>query len=244
MSDIFLNKPTLGIIGGLGPAAGAHFLSLVTSFTRAERDSDHIDALLTSIASTPDRSAYIIEKTSENPLPKLIFAARALTSFGADIIALPCNTAVFFIEELQKSTPVPILDIVAETARFSAKKGGKAAVISTGGSAATRLYEKELRHLRVDFIPLTEEEQARADALIFGKIKKGTEDKNALCELAEMLFSRGAEKIILGCTELSLVCDINDPRFIDSLTVLAAKTVAACGKAFAKIPDFYSSEFT
>ena len=63
-------SPLLGIIGGLGPMSTFYFCELLTSHTKAKTDNDHIDMLISSRASTPDRTAFILGKSSESPLNK------------------------------------------------------------------------------------------------------------------------------------------------------------------------------
>ena len=85
-----------GIIGGLGPMASVYFYEMITEHTLAKCDQDHIDLLLTSRATTPDRTAYILGQSDESPLPVMISEAKRLISAGADVIVIPCNTAHYF----------------------------------------------------------------------------------------------------------------------------------------------------
>ena len=62
-------RKLLGIIGGLGPMSSAYFYELITEHTLASRDQDHIDIILSSHATTPDRTDYILGRSNESPLP-------------------------------------------------------------------------------------------------------------------------------------------------------------------------------
>ena len=77
----------LGILGGLGPMASAFFYEMITEHTRASSDQEHIDIILSSRASTPDRTDFILGRSDESPLPAMIEDARALEAFGARTIA-------------------------------------------------------------------------------------------------------------------------------------------------------------
>lgn len=109
-------KPLMGILGGLGPMASAYFYELITAHTKAERDQDHIDIILSSRSSTPDRTAFITGESDDSPLPFMVQDAKRLEAYGADAIVIPCNTAHYFIDEVRKSVSVPVPSIIEETA--------------------------------------------------------------------------------------------------------------------------------
>lgn len=113
-----MKNPILGILGGLGPASSVYFYDLITSHTKAGCDSDHIDLVLSSHATTPDRTDYIVGRSRENPVTCMAQDARKLEAFGADFIAIPCNTAHTFYEELAEAVSVPVINIMAETVGF------------------------------------------------------------------------------------------------------------------------------
>ena len=100
--------PLLGILGGLGPYASAYFYELITTHTKAERDQDHINIILSSRASTPDRTDFILGNSDDSPLPWMIRDAKALEQFGATAIVIPCNTAHYFIHEVRRAVSVPV----------------------------------------------------------------------------------------------------------------------------------------
>ena len=62
------DSKVLGVLGGLGPAASVYFYDMLTTHTAASCDQDHLDIILSSRATTPDRTAYIIGDSDENPL--------------------------------------------------------------------------------------------------------------------------------------------------------------------------------
>jgi len=234
----------LGIIGGLGPLSGALFLSLVTSYTKASCDQSHIDVVMTSYASTPDRTAFILGKAEESPLPKMIEAGRALVSCGADVIAVPCNTAHFFYDALSASLPVPIINIIYASAAFLKKSGiEKAGILATEGTVASETYQRALKKAGIDFSVPDLSMQSLVNSLIYEKIKSGLDsDVSFLKDIEEYFASRGCDCFILGCTELSLIYNkINSslPCY-DSLRILAFETVKAFGKP---LSDTYISDF-
>ena len=120
-----MSKPLLGIVGGLGPLASAYFYELITQHTKAQKDQDHIDIILSSRASTPDRTAYITGKSPDCPLPYMIEDAVRLEQYGADALVIPCNTAHYFIDEVRNSVKIPVPSIIEETSAYLKKAGYK-----------------------------------------------------------------------------------------------------------------------
>ena len=228
------NQKLLGILGGLGPMASVYFCEMLISHTKADRECDHINFLLSSRADTPDRSSYILGLSDDDPTPAMTEEARRLEAAGAELIAIPCNTAHYFYDRICEAVNTPILNIITETARFCRASGvRKIGVLATEGTAAAGAYQKFLDGFSIEVLPLTKSEQDTVSDIIFNKIKRGlAPDVNALMSVAEALRSRGAELIVLGCTELSLVKKQNSlPEYIiDSLELLALSAIATCGK--------------
>ncbi len=88
--DIKINK-TLGVLGGLGPMSSVYFYEMLTEHTSAESDQQHLNILLSSRADTPDRTAYIMGRSEDNPIHTMLSEVSKLIAAGADIIAIPCN---------------------------------------------------------------------------------------------------------------------------------------------------------
>ena len=84
---------TLGILGGLGPMSSVYFYELLTAHTRAACDQEHINLLISSRADTPDRTAFILGRSADDPLPAMVEEAARLERAGVDLLAIPCNTA-------------------------------------------------------------------------------------------------------------------------------------------------------
>ena len=224
----------LGILGGLGPMAGVYFCEMLISHTEAQRDCDHINFLLSSRADTPDRSSFILGQSNDDPTATMIEEALRLQDAGADVIAIPCNTAHYFYDGICRALRVPVLNIIEETAAYCKSVGvKKIAVLSTEGTAASGAYQKFLEAQSIQLIPLERDEQNIITHIIFDRIKSGKEyDLISFLRVANSLLERGAELIILGCTELSLIKKQNPlpSHFVDSLELLALAVIAECGK--------------
>ena len=226
MSD----KKRLGILGGLGPAASALFYGMITDKTKASSDGEHIDVVLTSFASTPDRPAYLLGRSGESPLDKMIEARDILVSAGAEVIAVPCNTATVFFRELQKGTTVPILNIIDETVAAAKRAGAqKVGIMATEGTIGSGAYQDALKAAGLSYAVPDEDGIKTLMKLIYGDIKSGKPaDMDAFYSVAESLREKGCDMMVLGCTELSLL-PFPKEGFTDSTTALAESSIIACG---------------
>ncbi len=230
----------LGIIGGLGPLSSAYFYELITQHTAAEKDQDHMDIILSSRASTPDRTDFILGKSDASPLPCMMEDARALETFGASAIVIPCNTAHYFIEEVRRSVSVPVPSIITETVLHIRERGyRKAAILATDGTLASASYQNEFAKFGMDYAVPDGAGQRKLMELIYGKVKQGVIPAPAeLYEVTDPLFADGCDCAILGCTELSLIGRgmTDDPRIVDSLMALAVCSIRLMGHQPAGLP--------
>ncbi|MBR5869711.1 MAG: amino acid racemase [Clostridia bacterium] len=227
-------SPVLGILGGLGPMATAYFYELLISHTQAERDQDHIDIIINSHATTPDRTAFITGRSDEDPLAVMVDDIRRMKTYGADLVAIPCNTAHYFYDKLKASTDLPILNIMEETAAKLASLGVcRAGILATDGTVYSGTYDRFLSEFGIDCIRPSVDDQKHIMRIIYDEIKNGkTPDVDTFLTISAHLRAAGADVLILGCTELSLIKKQFSlpPYYIDSLDVLAAATILACGK--------------
>ena len=236
---------TLGILGGLGPAASVYFYHLLTEHTLAKRDQDHLNIVLFSGASIPDRSEYIMGKSDASPLPLMKEDVEKLVSIGADLIAIPCNTAHYFFDEIKKISPVPVLNIVQETVTLAKRTGAKKiGILATTGTILAGAYQHAARNAGIDYIAPTDDEQKTLMSIIYDAIKTAeTPNFDAFYAIADRLLEKGCDALILGCTELSLIPKnerYDRYPFIDSLFVLTAKCIKECDKIPCGFPDIYT----
>ena len=236
----------LGILGGLGPMSTVYFCELLNRHTAATCDADHIDMLISSKATTPDRTAYILDKNSPDPLPVMLAEAHRLEDAGVDLIVVPCNTAHYFYDGLAEGCRTPILNIIDETTAHLARAGVRTfGLLATEGTINAGAYERFCTPRELTCITPTKEEQAIISNIIYGQIKQNKPvDMDAFHKVVTSLRSRGCEKIVLGCTELSLLKKegLGDELFVDSLDVLAYRTILACGKTPVGFPISFDTE--
>lgn len=198
----------LGVLGGMGPLAGATFMQRLTLLTPAERDQDHIPTILWSDPRVPDRTAARLSG-GEDPLPALLRGIRGLEAAGSGAIAIPCNTAHGWFDAMQAATRLPILHIVEAAADELLRLGvtaGPIGLMATKGTLAMRLYQDRLetRGYQV-LVPSAEEMDRIVMPAIDGvKANRVAAAYAPLAEMAIALAGRGARAVVLGCTEIPL----------------------------------------
>lgn len=224
----------LGIIGGLGPLATAYFLELIATVVKASSDQEHPEFLLYNNPTVPDRTDFILGKSESDPLPDIVSAGKALCSLGADVLAIPCITAHYFHSEIESGVGVPVIHGIKDVAEVLIRmKIGRVGIMATDGTINSGLFQNELEGRGIEVICPCESHQNKVMSLIYNDIKSGHRPDMGDFECVyNSLKKCGAEVIILGCTELSLI-----KRFysvpddcIDVMEVLAVSAVRACGK--------------
>ncbi len=226
-------KKILGVIGGLGPLATAHFMELVTNMTDAATDQEHLEMIIYSAPSIPDRTGYILDNSRPSPLPPMIAIGEKLTRQGADHIAIPCMTAHHFHEELSAGISTPIINGIGETVRHLKENGiTRVGIMATDGTIRTGLFRRELKKQGMEPIVPSPERQNDVMHLIYRNIKANKPaEMDRFHAIRRELQEKGAQAIILGCTELSLIKrdEAIGPGFIDAMEVLAQQSVIRCG---------------
>lgn len=219
----------LGVIGGLGPIATAYFYELIIKMTEATIDQEHIELMIYSKPSIPDRTNYILGKSSENPVYPMMDIGRRLVAMGADYIAIPCITAHYFHDTLSKGIKAPVIHAIRETAWYLKKQGiGCAGIMATEGTMHSGLFQRELEECGISFVIPNRESQQAVSEIIYKNVKANRPvDYTKFEEVSDQLRLDGAEVIVLGCTELSLIKRdfYIGPGYLDAMEVLAMRSV-------------------
>ncbi len=221
-------KPSLvlGVLGGMGPAATLEFLTNLQAFTPAKGDSDHIRVLMDLNPKVPDRNM-----TGSAAGVVLAEMAGALAGAGAQVLAMPCNTAHTHADLIQRASGLPLIDLIGEGAK-AARQSGARRVGVLGTKGAMRLYREYLAAQALGLVSLEPERQEEFMVTIY-KIKAGDVGpavRKEMAGFAQDLIGGGAEAIIAGCTEAPLAIGRNDLKveFIDPGELLARRCVAVC----------------
>ncbi len=216
----------LGVLGGMGPAATLEFLTKLQAFTPAKRDQDHIRVLMDLNPKVPDRNV-----PGSGAGAVLAEMAGALAGAGAEVLAMPCNTAHAHADLIQRASGLPLIDLI-QTGATAARDLGARRVGVIGTKGALRLYREYLAAQAMGLVALKPERQEEFMATIY-KIKSGDLGPAVQREMAGYaadLIAGGAEAVIAGCTEAPLVLGSRDVRipFIDPGELLAHRCVAVC----------------
>ncbi|EMF0499250.1 TPA: amino acid racemase [Enterococcus hirae] len=221
------------ILGGMGTMATESFVRLINHRTKASKDQEYLNYVLFNHATVPDRTAYILDREQESPIPYLLDDVEKQNLLKPNFIVLTCNTAHYFFDELQAATEIPILHMPREAANELVRQNttGKVAILGTEGSMKAGIYEKEVRQLGFEAVIPDAQLQAKINHLIYHDIKESDYlNKELYYEiLAEAVARFDCEKIILGCTELSLMQEYvgeNEYPVIDAQSILADQTIA------------------
>lgn len=221
------------ILGGMGTMATESFVRLINHRTKASKDQEYLNYVLFNHATVPDRTAYILDREQESPMPYLLDDVEKQNLLKPNFIVLTCNTAHYFFDELQAATEIPILHMPREAANELVRQHttGKVAILGTEGSMKAGIYEKEVRQLGFEAVIPDAQLQAKINHLIYHDIKESDYlNKELYYEiLAEAVARFDCEKIILGCTELSLMQEYvgeNEYPVIDAQSILADQTIA------------------
>lgn len=225
----------LGILGGLGPAATTNFMNRILEMTDASIDQQHIDMLVFNAPSIPDRTAYI-EKSSEaiNPLYKMKELAVAMEMVGIETIVIPCVTAHYFYDEIMLDSNCRGLNIIKETANYLKERCiSKVGVLATDGTIKSQLFQRLLETEGIAPIIPSVSKQSNVMDIIYKQIKCGKAiDIELFNGITKELFDLGAQVIILGCTELSIIKNSHELKgpYLDVIDVLAQRCVQEYGE--------------
>lgn len=223
----------LGVLGGMGPLASAQFMLRLTLLTPASRDQEHVPAVLWSDPRVPDRTRGKLEG-GEDPLPWLLRGVRGLKAAGAGAIAIPCNTAHGWYDDMA-AEGLPVLHIV-DAAAAELRKAAPTGMVGLMGTAATlrmRLYQNRLEAQGWRCITPTDEEMASRVTPAIGLVKANrvAEAYAPLAEVVASLAARGARAVVLGCTEipLGILAGPHDTLPVPTIDSIDALALAAIG---------------
>lgn len=222
----------LGIIGGLGPAATAYFYGMLTELTDVQCDQQHLEIIIYSKPQIPDRTAYILHKSDESPVPMMITAANALIKLGVANIAIPCVTAHCFYDAIAQNTDVPAINILSETIDYlQLREIRRVGLMATDGLVESGIFSGFLEANGIDVLLPHEGEQAQIMQTIYEYKANHTSDTSATAHVADRMKADGAEIVLLACTELSLLKrDMElDDYHVDMLEILARRAIELSG---------------
>lgn len=225
----------LGVIGGMGPMATQVLYKRIIEKTDAKCDQEHIDMIILSHASIPDRTASIKAGDTKKLLKILTDDAKMLETNGVSAIAIPCNTSHYFLDDLQKSVKIPVINMVRETIEYIKNENPgikKIGILATDGTNFTGIYKKECENFGIECVIPDPEIQTIVMSIIYDQIKAGKKgNMDDFLKIDEFLKSKGCEAGVLACTELSCFAKNHslDGFYVDALEILCDKSILLCG---------------
>jgi len=222
---------TVGVLGGMGPAATVDFMDKLLKATHAPTEQDNLRLLVDCNPHVPDRNH--LAPDGPQPGPVLADMARGLERSGADFVVMACNTAHAYEGDIRAALGVPFVSLIAETAatlktRHPAVK--RVGLLAASGCLDARLYQDAFARNGVESLTLDAAGLHRFMTVLY-EIKRGNVSDATRAEmraLADLLIAAGAEVVIAACTEVPLVLaqpDIAKP-LLDTTAVLVKRTLA------------------
>ncbi|MBI3369352.1 MAG: amino acid racemase [Burkholderiales bacterium] len=229
----------VGVLGGMGPLATLDFLHKMLRATPAASDQEHVPVLVASIPQVPDRTAAFCGG-GESPLPALLASGRRLAEAGAGLIVMPCNTAHLWFEPLQQGLQMPMLHLVdAALAEVVDRIGRDARIglLATEATLASGLYfNRPNTGAALHWLLPTAHETLDWVMPGIAAVKAGDllQGRALLQRAAEALTQRGAQALVLGCSEIPLVLDGADNGGLPLIDATAALARQAVGWSLAQ----------
>lgn len=227
------NGKKLGVLGGMGPAAAAEFLRVLATKCPAKKDQEHPVVFMIGDTEIPDRSTAIFGN-GESPVNKLQSNLLQLCSMGADVLAVPCNTAHYFIDQFRDELPVPLVHIVEETVLAAKKVSPEGAwMLSTKGTRVTGIYQKYAdKHNYKLYIPNDAQSDVSQKIINYVKANDFVKAGELMRKLAEELWAEKNLPIMTACTELPLGYDASGLPHERSVSSIEALVDAVIEKLY------------
>ena len=219
----------LGVIGGMGPLATVSFYERVVLNTAAKCDNEHIDMVVLSHASMPDRTKCIIENKGGEFLEIIKKDFNILEDIGVEAVAIPCNTSHYFFDEFKKFTGLRIINMIEETILEVKKRGiEKIAVFGTLGTLNSKVYEKYANQHGLLVKEVSPEDKQAVMDIIYDIKETNCLDGRRFVDILSRYCDDETVGII-ACTELSLLDIPKDINTIDALDVLVKRSIELSG---------------
>lgn len=226
-----MTEKTVGIIGGMGPEAAVDFQNRIIRHTRVTDDAGHIHCLVDNNPKIPSRIAHILDQTGEDPGPFISNMAKGLERWGADFIAIPCNTAHYYYDRIQQAVSIPVLnliDLVVE-AVVRMNPGERVGVLGSTAIIKTGLYDNKFKNLGIQTVypdgPVQQELFDLIRSIKAGDV--GESSKKRFAGICAHMVQKKTSLAIIACTELGIISGGTLPMcLVDAADILAQKVVS------------------
>jgi len=196
----------IGILGGMGTQAGLDFCNKLAVLNRGKTDQKYPLFILYNKSNIPKRPENL--KKYYNVLKSLVAGCNLLKKNKCKFIVMPCNTAHYWYDDLQKKIKIPIISIPKEVyihTKKTCKKNSKIGILCTEATLKTGIYN---RYFDKNFKLISPEKSLQTKyvnkAIKYVKLGKIKEAEKAIKPAVNYLIKIKCKKIILGCTELPI----------------------------------------
>lgn len=230
-----MEKQVIGILGGMGTLATAHFFDVLVKNVKSEKDQDYPRIIIYNNPDIPDRTKAIIGE-GKSPVEEIVRTMKNLQNAGAQIIAMPCISAHYYFDEITRHCDVQMINMIEETYKVYENEiyGKKVGLLATTGTVKAKTFLRFFPEEKV-LVPDDYIQENMVMEAIYGKkgIKVGelNHPKKLLIQSAETLINQGADAIIAGCTEVSVALKNDDlpVYYLDPIVILAEATILKSG---------------
>jgi aspartate racemase len=196
----------VGILGGMGPMSTVDLMRMVTEKTPVKHEREHLRLLVDSRPQIPDRPAALFG-TGPSPVPMLQESARLLEQWGADLIAIPCNTAHGFLADVQAAVDIEVLDMIGIVGREIARafpEGTPIGLLSTTAAQRLKIFHGRMPRLLLVVPEESVQEDLVAAAILQVKLEDVVEEPRKKLLMAIDSLDPAPAAVIAGCTEVEL----------------------------------------
>ncbi len=213
----------IGILGGMGTQAGLDFCNKLAILYRGKIDQDYPLFILYNKSNIPGRPESIGIQTSKlsnktvnkrskkkylSVLKSLINGCKLLKKSNCKFIVIPCNTAHYWYQDLQKKIKLPIINMPKEVFNYTKKRCKKKSLIgllATEGTLNTGVYNKFFdKNFKLIFPTKKLQKNSVNEAIKLVKMGNVKLANKTIKHAINYLINKRCKKIILGCTELPI----------------------------------------
>lgn len=196
----------IGILGGMGPEATILLMQKVFAAVPAQDDADHIPLIVHQNSQVPSRIRALIDGDGVDPMPVLMSMAQDLERAGAQALAMPCNTAHHYAVAVTHATSLPFLNMIDLTAQHLADQGAQ--TVGMLASPATRMVGVFDAAFEAHGLTALWAKDEAGLLSVIRAVKAGESTDSLAPRLghaAAQMTTRGADHLLIACTELSLM---------------------------------------
>jgi len=228
------SRKIVGILGGMGPMSTADLMRKITEKTPVKRERDHLRILVDSRPQIPDRPAALLG-TGESPVPMMQESARMLEKWGAELLAIPCNTAHGFWKDIQDAVDIEVLNMIGLVGRELGRaypEGTPVGLLATAAAVQVRVFHDQLSAFEL-LVPADDVHlELVASAILQVKLEDQVEEPRRKLLAAVATLQPQPAAVVAGCTEIELALAQAETPYpiILPMDLLAQEIVAVAWK--------------